>query len=627
MTKFKTGYYKNSEVGEAVKQNYTKNKLETETVAQVNQYPCIAVEHRQITQEAAKYFGIRSSVSEEDGRTITATYYPYRDKYGKITAYKKKDWTKQKEEKGHITVVGVLKISNQLFGQFQVDSGNSRKKLIQVEGEDNVTASWQAILDNLRRNVRNNPRAPKELLNYLQAIEEGINNGDTTNKPTIGVVGLSLGTANAAEAIANNEKFVRSFEEYVLALDNDQATEQEALKGVKKGKEATDDIATFLLSDNVYAVLWPDDRNDPHGLNDPRDFLRDNRGVELANLLTKCKNRYVPDKVLSLEDISIEDLRRKRKDGVPIPMFPELFAKTKGPRLGELWVATGPSGSGKTTMSRRIEYCIAEYLMDDSIPKLDGWTQEEKLGIIHLEEDEEESVNSLYAIELGVDEKDFVAAPESYLTEEQHLALHQRWIEKDKVKVFDHFGSIPVKDLIDKMKHMVFIDGCKWIILDHLSIVISGLGLQDERKALDDAMTALATFCKQYDVFILAIAHMKRTDFVPPKTKDDKPKPFFVPVRKEQLRGSASLEQLAWVVLAVEPEELPNRERGRVRWVVLKNRPHKKLGVCDTLFMSTDGKFKKADDWTWDDEMQTFIDGSGCIVNAQVPVYQGDSQY
>ena len=199
--------------------------------------------------------------------------------------------------------------------------------------------------------------------------------------------------------------------------------------------------------------------------------------------------------------------------------------------------------------------------------------------------------------------------------------------EIDKVKVFDHFGSIPVKDLIDKMKHMVFIDGCKWIILDHLSIVISGLGLQDERKALDDAMTALATFCKQYDVFILAIAHMKRTDFVPPKTKDDKPKPFFVPVRKEQLRGSASLEQLAWVVLAVEPEELPNRERGRVRWVVLKNRPHKKLGVCDTLFMSTDGKFKKADDWTWDDEMQTFIDGSGCIVNAQVPVYQGDSQY
>ena len=65
---------------------------------------------------------------------------------------------------------------------------------------------------------------------------------------------------------------------------------------------------------------------------------------------------------------------------------------------------------GKTTVSRRIEYAIAQYLMDESIPKLEGWTHEEKLGIIHLEEDEEESINSLYAIDIGVDEKDFVVS-------------------------------------------------------------------------------------------------------------------------------------------------------------------------------------------------------------------------
>ena len=82
-SKFKMGYYKKSEVNVA----YKPNSKEIETVEQVSKYPIMAVDHRQITLEAAKYFGIRSSVSEQDGKTITATYYPYRDKYGKITGY------------------------------------------------------------------------------------------------------------------------------------------------------------------------------------------------------------------------------------------------------------------------------------------------------------------------------------------------------------------------------------------------------------------------------------------------------------------------------------------------------------------------------------------------------------
>lgn len=620
-----SGYYKKSTIGDAVTYKKQTRQEEYETIKDVDSYPILAVPFRGITLEAAQYFGIKSAVSPLDGQTIIATYFPYRDKYGKITAYKKKDWTKQKEEKGHITVVGTLKISNQLFGQYQVDQGNSRKKLFQLEGEDNVVCAWQALLDSLRESARN-PTCPKNIKDYLAAIESGIKFG-TEGKPTIGVVGLTLGTANAVECIANNEKFVRSFEKYILALDNDEATEHEAQKNIKKGKEATDDIATFLLADNVYSVIWPDERNDPHGMNDPRDFVINGRHKELSTILSQCQNKYVPDKVISLEHISIESLRKKKKDGIKLGAFPSLYDKTKGPRKGELWVVTGPSGSGKTTMSRRIEYDIAKYLMDPDIPKLEDWTSQERLGIIHLEEDEEESVNSLYAIEIEVDEKDFVATPEDFLTEQEHQELHESWIATDKIKIFDHFGSIPIGDLISKLKHMVYIDGCKWIILDHLSIVISGLGLTDERKALDEAMTALATFCKQYDVFILAIAHMKRTDFIPPKTKEgDNPKPFFVPVRKEQLRGSAALEQLSWVVLAVEPEELPNRERGRVRWVVLKNRPHKKLGVCDTLFMEDKtGKFIDASLWEWDDVLQTFKTGSGEILTkTSEPYKEGD---
>lgn len=254
----------------------------------------------------------------------------------------------------------------------------------------------------------------------------------------------------------------------------------------------------------------------------------------------------------------------------------------------------------KSTVARKIEYCIVDYLRNPNIPKLEDWSEDERIGIIHLEEDEEESINSLYAEEMKVDPKAFVADPEQFLTEEQHQEIHSRWIKEDKVKIFDHFGSIPTEQLMQKLKQMVFLDGCKWIILDHLSMVISGMKTDNERRDLDNIMTELAAFCKQYDVFILSVCHMKRKEIQFPKDKDGNPLPFWYPVRKEDLRGSAALEQLSWIVLGVEPEELPDRSRGRVRVVSMKNRPHKKLGIADVLMMDENGQFQNAKEWNWE---------------------------
>ena len=49
------------------------------------------------------------------------------------------------------------------------------------------------------------------------------------------------------------------------------------------------------------------------------------------------------------------------------------------------------------------------------------------------------------------------------------------------------------------------------------------------------------------------------------------------------MRGSGSLEQIAWNVLGLEQEIMPDRSRGRVRWVVLKNREGGDLGVADVF--------------------------------------------
>ena len=48
-----------------------------ETLKDIEELKCLAVPSRGLTEEDAKLYGIKSSVSETDGKTITASYYPY----------------------------------------------------------------------------------------------------------------------------------------------------------------------------------------------------------------------------------------------------------------------------------------------------------------------------------------------------------------------------------------------------------------------------------------------------------------------------------------------------------------------------------------------------------------------
>lgn len=547
MTKWGAGAYFEGENPKAFrperksggKVNYQKK--EEETVESVlDSTRILAVPQMDISLDAAKYFKIRSATDLKDGTTVVATYLPYYDKYGKLTGYKKRDWTVPKEKKGHFSVVGTVKASSQFFGQHEAAMGSGKKQIFIVEGEGDVTAGWQAGFEYIKF-LHSNPNTSRSVrewasnaLKGIKAIQDG---EEVSNCPTLPFIGLNCGTANAVDTFAHNEKFIREYEKIVLGLDNDEATAREKEHRIKKGKEATDDVASFLLSDNIYVARYPNERNDPNGVKDIRDIYKKGKWMDIWNMFAKAQDKYVPDKLIGLERISIENLRKKKKDGVPLPCFPRLYELTRGPRTGELWTLTGPSGAGKSTFSRKIEYAIIEYLRNMDIPRLDGWKENEKIAIIRLEEDEEESVNSLYAEELKIDPKAFVADPEHFLTDEQHLAIHQRWIAEDKVKIFDHFGSIPTDQLLQKLKQMVFLDGCRWIILDHLSMVISGLKSDNERRDLDNIMTELAAFCKKYDVFILSISHMKRKEIQIPKDKDGNLLPFWYPVRKEDLRG------------------------------------------------------------------------------------------
>lgn len=502
------------------------------TVEEVKTFPFLAVPQQDIIQEDAELFGVRSEVSQEDGQTIVATYFPYYNQEGKLTGYKRRDWTKDKEEKGHFTVVGVVKVNSKLFGQ-HICKTNPKGNIYYVEGEGCCIATRRALLNSIKGTQwEKNPLAVPN------------------------VVSVNCGAGNAMESTAHNEDFLRSFKKIVCLMDNDHATEMEKARdpNIMKGREATEAIASFLLADNFFVVEFPE------GVKDCRQWAKQDPKTFAKKITWELKT-YSPEKIVSTKNVSVKDLRKKKKKGIPLRHLKRLQAKTKSPIKGELWTLTAPSGAGKSTITRDIEFDIASYLhyglkeeylsefreeelkrCEDGLIRLSDYETGEKLGIIRLEEGYDESLNSLYAMDMGLDPKKFVEDIEGSISLEDHEAIHEKWKSKDTVYVLDHFGSLGISSLIGKLKQMMAF-GCRWFILDHYTMLVSGMRTSNDVKELDIIMTELAAFCQQYGVFILGVSHMKRKNIEPPKDKETGEQlAFFYPVRKEDMRGCLPAE-------------------------------------------------------------------------------------
>lgn len=517
-----------------------------ETLKDVLTYPFKAIESRGITKATCEKFGVRAAISQEDGKTVEALYFPSYNQKGKITGFKKMDLTKDKSEKYHWSTVGAVNIANKLFGQ-EVAEGNKRKRVNAniTEGELDCMSCWQANVDSVK--------------------------GTKYDGLEPFVMSLPLGTANAVEAILHNSEYIHGFESLTMFFDDDYCTPAEKAKGIMKGHEAREAVGNALVGSSLslYTITAPS----PY--KDASDMLQDGKSDDLAKLVQFGKRAYSAEKIVKASDIAFEDLIMKRLDGLIIKCFPELMHKIHGFRTGELVLLTSPSGVGKSTVTS----IFASGFLEAG----------ERVGMIYLEETNKETLQRMVAAKLKVNYNKFKNDPLSCASREAIKEAYDTIVENDDLVMLGHFGSLPITELMSKIKHMHLIEKCRYIILDHLSVVISGSAIDNERKELDMVMTELAAFCAANDVCIIAVSHINRGDgkmFAPPKGKEDEP--YWVKVTKEMMRGSAALEQLSFIIIGLEPQIMPDRSRGMVRLTVLKNRPWSYLGVADEFMVDED---------------------------------------
>lgn len=247
---------------------------------------------------------------------------------------------------------------------------------------------------------------------------------------------------------------------------------------------------------------------------------------------------WKPDGLKLGSDMWAEIIDRKDSFTVDYP-FAGLNRLTYGLRLSELVVLTADTGVGKTSILKHIEH----HLLTDEAVKEKNYG----VGFLHLEEPNGDTALGLLSVHNSIPYHiPGIERPEAELRK-----AYDELLNTDRVVIWDHFGSNSVDAVIDKVRHMAAL-GCKYIVIDHLSIIVSDQS-GDERKQLDEIATKLKTITMELDLAVIAVIHTNRAG---------------------QIRGTAGVEQLSNIVFRLERDKTEVNEwrRNITKLTVEKNR-------------------------------------------------------
>lgn len=369
---------------------------------------------------------------------------------------------------------------------------------------------------------------------------------------------LPNGSGSVKKAfLADWDKLMR-FDSIVLCFDQDEP-------GQKALREACE-----MLPVGKVKIMTPPGK-------DANEVLMRDGPAPLVRAFWDAKP-FRPDGIREGREFTRDRMKQKARKGYSLP-FPELDRMWMNLRDGEITTIAAGSGIGKSTIARAIAYHMrTEHGL--------------KIGNIFLEEDNDTSVKGYVGLKLGVPLKTLIARPETVSDDDWDAALEA--VVWDNMMFYDHFGSLESDRLLTMMRYMAA-SGCRFIVLDHISIVVSGLESIDERKDIDVLMTKLASFVKETGVGVIAIVHLKRANGKNFNEGDS--------ISLNDMRGSASIEQLSFNVLAVERHQQDGKKKLYALLRSLKCRITGETGEADTLKWNVEkGCYEVAPPMAFDDE-------------------------
>ena len=344
---------------------------------------------------------------------------------------------------------------------------------------------------------------------------------------------VSVRSSSSAQLDCTTDRsWLNSFERVYLCFDGDGP-----------GREAADQVAKLFDFNKVYHVKFPGgDRKDAN------DYLRAGEGDALKNIWYNAR-RYQPDNIKSDLETFKKILSSKPVMGVAFP-WPSLTEATYGIRTKESVLITALEGVGKTEVCHAIEHALFK-------------NTDANIGAIYIEEPERRHLEALAGLEL----RQPVHLPDRAATDDEVYEAFRKVVKQDdRLFLYSHFGSDDPDVILDTIRFLVAARSCRYIILDHISMVVSGLKSRDATQALDYLSTRLQMMLMELDFGLILVSH----------------------VNDELLtRGSRNISKVGntWIHLSRDLKSSDDRLVRTTDVSIFKNRFAWKTGpICQLLF-------------------------------------------
>jgi twinkle protein len=360
------------------------------------------------------------------------------------------------------------------------------------------------------------------------------------------VVSVPNGASAEKKDFLSSLGWLEGFEEVVILFDEDEP-----------GRLAAAECAEVLTPGKAFIGRLP--------RKDANEMVKHGEVKELVDACWQAAP-YRPDTIIAGVDL-IERVLAPPPPSIPYP-WPGLDAYLRGQRLGEITCWCGGTGAGKSQLVREIAYHLR--------------TRGEKVGVIALEESVRKAALSQVSLEMNEKLHDPTVRDgidDNAIRDAAKVALKDVWF-------YDHFGSVEAAALLPKIKFMVKGLGVKWVILDHISIMVSGMATDgDERKRLDELMTRLRTTVEECDFGLHLVSHLRKASGTPHEEGGR--------ITLDDLRGSGAIKQVSDNIVAAERNQQheDELERNVTTLRVIKCREFGDTGISSRVsYSKTSGR-------------------------------------
>ena len=361
------------------------------------------------------------------------------------------------------------------------------------------------------------------------------------------VVSIKSGAAGAPRDVKNSIEFLEGYDNIIINFDNDKA-----------GRDAAKQVAMLLTPGKAKILTLPDD------FKDPNEMLKVGRVQSYVDAWWSAK-LYTPSGVLNISEQKDNFNNRELRESVAYP-WDGLNNKLYGLRRGELVTLTGGTGLGKSSVTREIEHWLITHTKDN-------------VGIIALEEDWRRTVDGILSIEANA--RLYIDQVRETYSEEQLSKLFDRVYEgenKNRVWIHSHFGITDIDEIFSKLRFLIIGCECRWVVVDHLHMLVSAMVNGDERRAIDNIMTRLRSIVEETGVGLILVSHLRRVE-------GNRGHENGISVSLSHLRGSQSIAQLSDCVIALERDQQSDdpQEANTTHMRVLKSRYTGDVGIAAHL--------------------------------------------